>query len=164
MPGPGRRFEKGQVANPHGRAGKPLAYDEPEFPEPVLAAWDRPPSEMLRDLRWAYRNFGRRCVGTPHQMAYRRMLEADRSGFTVLLSQQEKLHAARVGKALSRVSAEQVESAAGVERDEGSERARRIYDAWLADPRNWEVPEVIALREENEKLRRLLEASSKAGL
>lgn len=137
------QFKKGQRANPNGRAGKPKSvpepvYDEEPREEPPVGPDDLPPSEVLRDLRWAYRNFGVRCRGTGQQMALREMLEAgDRAKFMDLLSKHEQMHQSRVKEWL----ASRPKSAAGgeaggvkpLEKDEGLERAVAMCDRWLAD-------------------------------
>jgi hypothetical protein len=89
-------------------------------------------------------------------MEYRRMLEADRPKFMDLLTKHEQMHESRI----KREAGASVEAASGVgveERDEGTEKALRILDEWLDDPRNWEDPQITALKEENERLRRQAE-------
>ena len=144
MPGQGRPFKKGQSGNP---SGKPKAvveeaadgpaepvYDQDPLPEPEVGPDDLPPSEVLRDLRWAYRNFGVRCRGNPQAMALREMLEAgDRAKFMDLLSKHEQMHLARVKEAAARRPAKAVSGPAALENDEGLERAVAMCEQWLAD-------------------------------
>jgi hypothetical protein len=145
------QFKKGQSGNPHGRRGKPKAvveeaddgpaepvYDEEERPEPPVGPDDLPPSEVLRDLRWAYRNFGVRCRGNPQAMALREMLEAgDRAKFMDLLSKHEQMHLGRVKDWLASRPKPAAGGEAGgpkpLEKDEGLERAVEMCERWLAD-------------------------------
>jgi hypothetical protein len=135
MAGEETRFKPGQSGNPRGRPPKNApVYDQEALPDPPVPAGEPAPEAMLRDLRWAYRNFGRRCrPENDHQEQFRKMLAKDRAGFTHLMNQQEKLHAARVEKALKVAAVERRASSVVEERDAGSEKAKAIYDAWLED-------------------------------
>ncbi len=55
----------------------------------------RIPSQVLRDLRWAYKNFGKERVGTAQQMDFKEMYKEDRKGFLELLTKHETLHRVR---------------------------------------------------------------------
>jgi hypothetical protein len=46
--------------------------------------------QLLRDMRWAYKNAGRERSGTPNQEAARGDLERDRDGFLKRLTEMEK--------------------------------------------------------------------------
>lgn len=142
MPGPGRPFKKGEIPNPYGRAGKPRAgeggppepvYDEPEKPEPPVADDDLPPSEFLRDFRWAYRNYGVRCRGTPQQMLLREMFEDERVKFLQAWQREEDSHTARVKEAAARRPAKVGTEPVALGKDEGLERAIEMCERWLAD-------------------------------
>lgn len=46
--------------------------------------------QLLRDMRWAYKNAGRKTSGTPTQEAARTDLEQDRAGFIKRLTELER--------------------------------------------------------------------------
>ena len=137
MPSESTQFKAGGPGGPgRPKKGAPV-YDQEPLPDPPVPEGEPAPEAMLRDLRWAYRNFGRRCrPENDHQEQFRKMLAKDRAGFTHLMNQQEKLHAARVEKAM-KVAAVERRVSVVEERDAGSEKAKAIYDAWLEEPKNW---------------------------
>lgn len=78
------RFRKGESGNPAGRP------KQPDFPLPEVPGWEHA-DDLLRDIRWAYRNLGRRCEATAAQAQLRKLFETDRAKF---LDLKVKLEAA----------------------------------------------------------------------
>jgi hypothetical protein len=160
MPGPGRRFTAGNNANPNGRRGKPEpepVFDEEPVPEAPVPQGEPEPSAVLRDLHWAYRNFGVRCKGTPQQMAFREMLEGDRPKFMDLMTKHEQMHEAKIKRFGPSSGPEKAVEAEEVEDDPGTIAALSLVEKILKEV--GEDSEMTALREENLRLRRQVEAA-----
>lgn len=123
------RFPKGKSPNP---GGKPRVDEAPILEVP---GWEHA-DDLLRDVRWAYRNLGRRCPVTPAQAELRKLFEENREKF---LDLKVKLEAAyREEYPVERAPSEPTGGAVVEEEvDEGTARclelAERVLGEILAD-------------------------------
>lgn len=88
-PGTGRRANATSF-KPGNAGGKRLKKPPvPALPEPEGEVGDGA-GVMLRDMRWAYRNLGVRCEGTPQQELFRKELRDTPAKFRAELQKLEK--------------------------------------------------------------------------
>lgn len=114
-------FQKGKSGNP---SGKPK-LDEAPIPE--VPGWEDA-DELLRDVRWAYRNYGRKCPATGAQDELRKLFAADRGKFIDL---KVKLEAA-YRESRPAQPAESPVAGQPVEYDDGTERCLELAGRVLA--------------------------------
>src|SRR5262249_29341587 len=98
----------------------------PELPEPESEVEDGA-SEVLRALRWSFRNFGLRCKGTPQQEVFRKLHKRNPAKFLDLLTKHEQLFQQTLEKSLTRPKGQ----ARTTPPDQGDEHLRGLIDGLL---------------------------------
>ncbi len=80
-------FEKNdpRIRQNKERIEKEAAQKVPE----EAVEWQDDPERVLRDLRWAYANLGRKLKGTPQQEAFRKLLTDEPRAFLEMMGKQE---------------------------------------------------------------------------
>jgi hypothetical protein len=104
-----------------------IAAAMPEVPEPAGDVDDGAP-ELLKAVRWAFRNIGSACPGTPQQEHYRRLHKKQPVKFAELYAKLEREF--QQSKPADQPGDEEPERDEGLERAEGA--ALRFLKAWEA--------------------------------